>query len=375
MGSGTRLVLDINGKHLKAGKRIFLWHHWCGLVVGLFLLIMSISGAVLAFTDEIESSYESPWLEVNNPGGAFFYDSSFSWVQQKNPGWEIRLYGSPGKNEALVYDLRKGNEIKKVFVHPITGDLIHIDNQVHKQLHRQLLTLHYSLFANTAGKLIVFAVGILFLFTLISGFYIYRKALVRVLSFRVRIIGKTKRSFYSSLHRVVGVWSLLFNLLTVITGLFISWNIVTAALKQVPARDTSSQTVVLSVDHIKSSVLKQHPDFNIHLIRVAAGSGTVQLSGNFNDDPFYYGKYYSRFYVDGQTSSIQKKEWLRNQTPFKKWQSITGPLHFGNYGGLPVKILYCFFGLMPGILSITGFLLWRKRSKNRKAALRSQSNI
>ena len=281
----------------------------------------------------------------------------------------------PGKNEALVYDLRKGNEIKKVFVHPITGDLIHIDNQVHKQLHRQLLTLHYSLFANTAGKLIVFAVGILFLFTLISGFYIYRKALVRVLSFRVRIIGKTKRSFYSSLHRVVGVWSLLFNLLIVITGLFISWNIVTAALKQVPARDTSSQTVVLSVDHIKSSVLKQHPDFNIHLIRVAAGSGTVQLSGNFNDDPFYYGKYYSRFYVDGQTSSIQKKEWLRNQTPFKKWQSITGPLHFGNYGGLPVKILYCFFGLMPGILSITGFLLWRKRSKNRKAALRSQSNI
>jgi uncharacterized iron-regulated membrane protein len=357
---------------LKAGKRIFLWHHWCGLVAGIFLLIMSISGAILAFTDEIESSYESSWIKVDNPGGTFTYDSSFTWVQKTNPGWEIRLYGSPGINEALVYDLRKGNEIKKLFLHPTSGELIHIDNEVHKQLHRQLLTLHYTLFASTPGKIIVFIVGILFLLTIITGIYIYRKALVRVLLFRVRISRKTKRSFYSSLHRVVGVWSLLFNLLIVITGLFISWGIIKAAIKQTPAPEKISQKVIYSIDKIKSGILEQHPDFNIHLIRVAAGSNTVQLSGNFNDDPFYYGKYYSRFYVDGEKGNIQKTEWLREQKPFKKWQSIVGPLHFGNYGGLPVKILYCFFGLMPGILSISGFLLWMRRNKNFRMKARQE---
>ncbi len=44
------------------------------------------------------------------------------------------------------------------------------------------------------------------------------------------------------------------------------------------------------------------------------------------------------------------------------------PLHYGTFGGLPVKILWCIGGLAPGILSITGFLMWYKRKfpKRRK---------
>jgi uncharacterized iron-regulated membrane protein len=52
---------------LKKGKRIFSWHHWCGLIVGIFLLVMSISGSLLVFSDEIEGAYESNWTAVNNP--------------------------------------------------------------------------------------------------------------------------------------------------------------------------------------------------------------------------------------------------------------------------------------------------------------------
>ena len=44
------------------------------------------------------------------------------------------------------------------------------------------------------------------------------------------------------------------------------------------------------------------------------------------------------------------------------------PLHYGTFGGLPVKILWCIGGLAPGILSITGCLMWYKRKfpKRRK---------
>lgn len=348
---------------MKAGKRVFLWHHWCGLIVGVFLLVMSISGAILAFTDEIEGAYEAQWKQVQNPSGTFSYDASFPAVKRMFPGWEVRLYGAPAPNEALVYDLRKDGKIKKVFVHPATGQLLHVDHTVHQQLHRQLLTLHYTLFAGTTGKIVVFVVGLLFLITLLTGVYIYRKALWKVLLFNVRINRTTKRSFYSSLHRIIGVWSLLFNILIVVTGLFISGNIALTALKPAAPKKETKTSVIGSIDSIKSNLLAQYPHFNIHLIRVAARSNTVQLSGNFKEDPFYYGKYYSRFYVDGESGALQKKEWLKEQKPFKKWQSISGPLHFGNYGGLPVKILYSILGLMPGLLSITGFYIWQKRMR------------
>jgi len=348
---------------LKAGKRVFLWHHWCGLVVGLFLLIMSISGAILAFTDEIEGAYEARWSAVQNPSGHYSIDASFPAVKQLYPDWEVRLYGTPAKNEALIYDLRKGGQILKVFAHPLTGQVLHVEKNVHQQLHRQLLTLHYTLYAGTAGKLTVFIVGILFFITLLTGLYIYRKAILKVVTFKVLLNRKTTRSFYSSLHRIIGVWSLLFNLLIVVTGLFISGNITLTALKGSAAKKPAEALSIGSIDTIKANIVNQYPDFTVHLVRVAAGSNTVQLSGSFTSDPFYYGKYYSRFYIDGTSGVLQRAEWLRDQAPMKKWQSISGPLHFGNFGGLPVKIIYCVLGLMPGLLSITGFYVWQKRRR------------
>ena len=38
-----------------------------------------------------------------------------------------------------------------------------------------------------------------------------------------------------------------------------------------------------------------------------------------------------------------------------------GKLHFGNFGGVPVKILWTVFGLAPALLFATGSLMWWNR--------------
>lgn len=352
---------------VKRGKIIFSWHHWCGLIVGIFLLIMSISGATLVFTPEIEKAYERPWLAVKNPDGIYSYDASFFKVQEQYPGWEIRLAEEPAADETMVYDLRKAGTMKKVFAHPITGELLHLSDGVQGQLHRQLLTLHHTLFAGTTGKIIVFFVGVLFFTSLVTGIYIYRKTLIKVLLFKVAINRKNEKTLYSSLHRIVGVWSILFNLLIVITGLFISGNIALTALSKATANKEATGRVSFSIDKMKSAIEKQYPDFTIHFIRVAANSNVVQLMGKFESDPFYYGKYNNRFTYDGASGKFLKSEKLKEQSSWKKWQGIIHPLHFGNYGGLSLKIFYSLFGLMPGLLSISGFVIWRNRKRFRNA--------
>jgi uncharacterized iron-regulated membrane protein len=45
---------------------------------------------------------------------------------------------------------------------------------------------------------------------------------------------------------------------------------------------------------------------------------------------------------------------------------MSGPLHFGNWGGMVVKVLYFLFGLTPALLSITGFVIWMRQSGKRQ---------
>lgn len=337
------------------------------MVVGVFLLVMSLTGVLLVFTDEMNASFDRQWVPVYNPSGVYTYDSSFASVQTQFPGWEMRLYGQPEQNEAIVYSLRKKEEEKKIFVHPLNGKILHVEDGAENQVHRQLLLLHHTFFAGTPGKVAVFFIGVLFLVSLGTGIYIYRKSLAKVFRFKIRFSSQPAKARYSSLHRLVGVWTMAFQFLIVITGLFISGKIALKAMnaKTVPPAAGAKRREPLSIDRASATLNALYPAFETHLIMVTANDPVIRFLGRFRDDPFYYGKYYSSFALNGTTLKAEKKLVLKEQSLFDRMVSVSSPLHYGNYGGKPVKILYCFLGLMPGVLSLTGFLLWRKKVKTR----------
>ena len=348
---------------MKAGKRLFAWHHWCGLLVGLFLLIMSLSGSLLVFAEEIETAEISSYNKTNNESGAFYIDSSIRHVQTAYPGWEIRLYDQPGKNETIIYELRKDTESKKIYVHPTNGAFLHVNENAKNELQRWLLLLHYTLFAGTLGKIIVFFVGLMFLITLITGLWVYRKSFMKVLSFKTRINRKSVRGRFSSLHRIIGVWSIIFNLLMVFTGLVLSYQVATNALKMVPAKTITTAPPGISIDRVRNKVLSQYADFNIHLVRVRPNSSQVQVLGRFDNDPSWYGHYYSGFVYNGLTIEEESKIFMKDLPVLQRLVKMCGPLHFGNYGGLVLKIFYSLLGLTPAFLSISGFIIWIKKKK------------
>lgn len=327
---------------------------------------MSTTGAILVFSEEWEEAADARWAKVANPSGAFSYDASLAVLQAQYPEWDIRAYGQPAVNEALVYELRKGELRKRVYVHPLDGSILHVTEQA--AWYQQLLLFHYTLFSGTSGKIAVFFIGVLFLASLLTGFYVYRRSIVKVLLFRVRLGRKNKRNYNSSLHRIVGVWSLLFNLVLVSAGLALAGQVSLNALKGTKAPKAGDfPGTITSVDAHRAALLKAHPDFEVHLVRVRPTGNAVQFSGRYKDDPFYYGTLYSSFMVNGETGEVEKKVVLRHEGLGKRLLSFSGPLHFGNWGGLPVKILYCLFGLTPALLSISGFAIWMRAPKKKTA--------
>jgi len=347
----------------KRTKRTFAIHHWCGLIAGIFLLVISLSGSMLVFHDEIDEFLFKKELSLGHTAQKLSIDRSFEKIRSRYPGWEVRIPGLPEKeNQALKYELRKGNQRWWVVVHPGTGQVLHTFDRTDKRLVHVLLTLHYSFFGGTIGKVLVFICGVAFLTLLTTGVILYRKAILRVLLFRQQISFKSKRSFFSSLHRVLGVWGLLFNLLIVVTGLWTANLVIASALKTTGAH-IQTPPFLPSIDQVLKEVKTQMPTFEINYLRFPAqASENLQISGRLESDPAYYGKFYSRVQVDSRTGQVIKVQLLRDKPWRERVTTVLTPLHFGNYAGLWVKILYTIGGLLPGILSLSGFLIWRYRS-------------
>ena len=265
------------------------------------------------------------------------------------------------KDEALIFDLRNLKERRKVFVHPYTAEIIK-DLNYHTQFTSWLLKLHYSLHAGIFGRILILLFGILFLLSLISGIYLYRKSILKALVFKVKLKKKNKKSFYSSLHRYVGVWALLLNIVLVITGIVLSYGVAKAGLNT--PKPPASPKIVTSVNGIMDNLKKNTPEFTPTYMRLPKQeTAKITINGSFEKDPFFLSEFFNSFEIDYKTGKILSVKKISEASLLEKLDSVVTPFHYGEYGGIWIKILYSFIGLSGPFLSITGFYLWWKRKR------------
>ena len=107
---------------------IFYIHSASGLVSGLFILLMSLSGAVLVFHDELDASQQPPVNFVS--GKIISVDSSYRIIQKQYPHAQISNCVVPENNNRpfsfFIYDssYKHGEKIMEVFLHPQTGAVL-----------------------------------------------------------------------------------------------------------------------------------------------------------------------------------------------------------------------------------------------------------
>lgn len=346
-------------------RHILKYHSWAGLLVGTFLFLMGLSGAVLVFQHDIEDLQWEKYKQVGSSKGLNI-DLGITSVQEKYPLWDTRLIHFE-ENEALIFNLRRPTERLFVFVHPSSGKIIKEVNEL-TIFTRWLLKFHYSFQAGPAGRIVVFFVGLLFLFSLLSGVYLYRKSFLKTLLFQTKLVKKNKRTFYSSLHRLVGVWSLVLNLLLVVTGIFLAWTVAAAGIN--PPAAPQTPIVTASVEDILYTITTENPDFTPTYVRLPLSPGTdLRVYGLYDDDAFFYSEFYNSFQANANSGEITAVVKVQEADTITKFSSTLIPLHFGQYGGMLTKILYCLTGLSGPFLSISGFIIWRKKSsKNGRTA-------
>lgn len=348
-------------------KRIYKVHQWSGLIAGLFILMLGITGSVLTFHQELEALEYKKYKTVNNIR-RISIDHAFKSITQTYTGWDIRLQTfSSDPRQAFIFQLRRPSERLAVFVHPSSGAILKVADQKDSTVF-WILKLHYSLHSGLTGEIIVFIAGLIFILSLITGLIIYRKALLKVLTFRTRFSRTKKRSFASSLHRYAGVWTLLLNLLMALTGMVISYEIVKNGLQNPKPLPIINQTVHVSIDSILQVLKTRQPDFNPSYIRFPAGPETpLVLAGTVDNKAYFYSKFYNTINVNSTTGEIDELKINRSLS------SLVRGIHFIDYGNILVKILFCLVGISGPTLAVTGFLLWKWKRK--KPELKSNPNL
>ncbi|HEX8371585.1 MAG TPA: PepSY-associated TM helix domain-containing protein [Chthoniobacterales bacterium] len=361
------------------GKRLWRLHSLLGLIGGLFLLAIGLSGSALVFADELDALLHPQLRRVTPPPAApLDFDRIHAAVRERWPdAWGVRfrrLPRAPGETVQMSINRnsdRMAGDWFHVYVHPHTAEILGWKHALggYGFAHNPvdwLLWFHYSLHAGKTGESIVALMSLVLLGSASTGAWIYRRQFWRGLFFRVRIRESSSRKRWSGLHGVIGAWSLLLNLVLGTTGFWMTRHVWSAehllAPKPVAEIHAPTPAPAVSYNAAMAGLKRELPDFLPEgLSAISSATDDYRIYGRLHSEPLILGSYASEITIDGTTGRIKTKSFISQKPLTEQLSAATIPLHFGNFGGWPVKLLWCVGGLAPGMLALSGILIWQAR--------------
>lgn len=349
--------------------RIFHIHSFAGLISGLFILLMSLSGAALVFHGDIDSM-QQPEFNVKDYDNLTL-DSAYRDLHERFPYAQINSCNLPLNKETVfafsVYDpsYKKGKKMMEMFFHPQTGGYLGTrggSDDMRDNFMSWLSKFHNSFHLGKPGEWLLGFFALVFLLSIITGLILFRKNILAVLLFKKAVYKR------SNLHQLIGVYALLFNLMIAVTGFWMQRYVFK---KEFYAADNytpvlkASPALSFNFDSAYMGIQKKYPDFTAHVIYFAqSNGGKTAVYGSRSSNAYIHSKKFADAIFLDSSGSIAKTRFVNEISADDRYDIINSQLHMGKFGGIGIKIIYFLFGLAGGLLSITGFLLWIKRRKS-----------
>jgi len=211
-------------------KVLFQIHLWTGIGVGVYVLVICVSGSVLVYRNELYMTFSPQPIVVAGSGESIALEDLKSRARRAYSGYEvIDVRKGETANHAVEITLKHGTEMKRRLLHPFTGEDLGDPVPAGFRFAAWLLDLHDNLLSGETGRRIN-GIGALFVTLLcLTGAIIWWpgiKSWRRSLTLDHR--ANWKRLNWS-LHSALGFWFFAFILLWGITGMYLSFPQVFAA--------------------------------------------------------------------------------------------------------------------------------------------------
>jgi uncharacterized iron-regulated membrane protein len=356
-------------------KVLFQLHLWTGLAVGLIAAVVGMSGAALVFREEIERTID-PATHIVTPGEGFVaFDRIVTAARAAHPEarlQSVELDRKPG-HAVAVRLLTGGGKVERrltVAVNPHTGSVVGRRPERDQGFINWLADLHFNLLAGETGlKINGVAAGWLAVLCL-TGAVIWfpgRGKFGRSLTIGW---GKGRWRVNWGLHNVAGLLVCVVLGAVAVTGIYFAFYesfeeaVYTVSLTPKPVEPKSVSppdvSVPVSIDALWNSAREGIPDGTPTSIYFPTNSDDaaaiyVRTPGDWSS----YGS--SVVWLDARDGKTLRVDDLRKQPLATRFLYAQSPIHFGTFGGLATRILWIPLGLSPGLLFLTGFLMWWRR--------------
>jgi len=356
---------------MKTFRNIIFWLHLIsGVLAGIFIFIMCVTGALLSFESNILEYAERDMRVVEVPAENAVrlpVSEIIAAVRAEKPSAKLsNITLRNDKTAAAIVGLGRGEQ---VFVNPYAGVTLGEGAKGWRGFFRTVQDAHRWLALSgdgrNVGKTINAAANFLFLFLAISGVYIwfprrwswkhFRAAAV----FRPKVKGKA-RDF--NWHTVIGFWSSLVLIILTLTGVVISYqwagNLVYILAGNEPPQQQASPN---PPPEEQSFVLPENLDAIWTKAENHSAHKSISLrfpmtkdSATFTIEEGIYRNIFARstLTIDTKTAEIAKWEAYGAQNSARQLRSWIRFSHTGEAGG--------FVGKFIGFLACIGgaFLVW-----------------
>jgi len=348
-------------------KILFQIHLWLGLLIALYAIVIGISGSILVFQEEIRRA--SLPHQAYNPSRIAPLPGVLENARLKAQNERLTFVATPLEPTpwwTLYYESAQG-KTRVAYADAVTGEQFTHEQKLWidwiQELHIYLLSGHTGFVVNCSMGIVVFIVAI-------TGILIWWrgvKSWARGLS--VTLHRGWKRANYD-LHSAVGFWTLGIVLWWSMTAVYFLFPVQITAMinyvsplvgmKQPPALTATKASSIASTEMIlKSNAVVSHGFVSGIALPASAGDNiTVYVdrkrAGDFSNRDINT--------FDGHTGQLLSSWHYGSNKSLGDWILwLVYPLHFGTLWGLPIKILWSFFGLCLVGLSISGVLMYWNR--------------
>jgi uncharacterized iron-regulated membrane protein len=204
-------------------RALFQVHLWTGITVGVYVFMISVTGSVLVYRNELYIAATPEPIISNGSGPRLTDDQLVKAATRLYPGYKILKIGrAQNLDQAVDVWLRRGDEIKKRQFDPRSGSEVVESVPTGIRLVSKLLDLHDNLLAGETGRR-VNGVGALAVLALAAtGLMIWWpgiKTWRRSMSLH-RGVGWKRLTW--DLHSMIGFWSLAFTLVFAVSGVYLA---------------------------------------------------------------------------------------------------------------------------------------------------------
>jgi uncharacterized iron-regulated membrane protein len=203
-------------------RALFQIHLWSGIILGLYILLMSVTGSVLVYRNEL---YRAATREpvVSTLSGPLLTDEQLGEAaRQSYPGYRVvKLTRARNQDQAVDIQLRQGNEFKTRQFDPRSGSDLGDAVPFGIRAVSKLMDLHDNLLAGPTGRTVNGAGAFALLALAITGLAIWwpgAKTWRRSLTLH-RGVGWKRWNWH--LHSMMGFWSFGFLLIFGLSGVYL----------------------------------------------------------------------------------------------------------------------------------------------------------